>query len=41
LQTYFVDHARHCGAYGSDPQQYITVLQKFLSPHLGEAFPDN
>lgn len=39
LQTYFVDHARHCGAYGYDPQQYITVLQNFLSPHLGEAFP--
>lgn len=39
IETYFVEHASHCGAYGKDPQQYITVLQDFAARYLGEDFP--
>jgi pimeloyl-ACP methyl ester carboxylesterase len=35
LETYFVEEADHCGAYGYDPQQYIQVLQQFITQHLG------
>lgn len=34
LETYFVEGADHCGAYGYDPQQYIQVLQQFMKQHL-------
>lgn len=39
LETYFVDDAAHCGAYGYDPQEYTRVLQNFLSRHLRDDFP--
>lgn len=39
LETYFVDHPVHCGAYGYNPQQYINILLQFLSQHLGNDFP--
>src|SRR6266849_8743280 len=39
LETYFVDEADHCGAYGHNPQQYIQVLLQFLAKHLGNDFP--
>ncbi len=35
LETYFVEDADHCGAYGYDPQQYIQVLLQFMTQHLG------
>jgi pimeloyl-ACP methyl ester carboxylesterase len=35
METYFVDEADHCGAYGNDPQQYIQVLERFIKQHLG------
>jgi pimeloyl-ACP methyl ester carboxylesterase len=34
LETYFVENADHCGAYGFDPQQYIQVLLQFMTQHL-------
>ncbi len=34
LETYFVEDADHCGAYGYDPQQYIQVLLHFMTKHL-------
>jgi len=34
LETYFVEDADHCGAYGYDPQQYIQILRQFVSHHL-------
>jgi alpha-beta hydrolase superfamily lysophospholipase len=34
LETYFVEDADHCGAYGFDPQQYIQVLLQFMNQHL-------
>lgn len=39
LETYFVDEADHCGAYGHNPQRYIQVLLQFLAKHLGNDFP--
>ncbi|HKF36498.1 MAG TPA: alpha/beta fold hydrolase [Ktedonobacteraceae bacterium] len=39
VETYFVEEATHCGAYGHDPQEYIRVLQHFLARHLGSDFP--
>ena len=39
VETYYVDHAVHCGAYGYNPERYVTVIQDFLSRHLGDAFP--
>ncbi len=39
VETYYVDDAVHCGAYGYNPEQYISVIQDFLSRHLGDAFP--
>lgn len=39
LETYFVDHSEHCGAYGCDPEHYTTVIQQFLSRHLQDDFP--
>lgn len=35
IDTYFVPEGNHCGAYKSNPQQYIATLQKFLTHHLG------
>ena len=37
LETYFVEEADHCGAYGNDPQQYIQVLLQFMTQHQGNA----
>jgi alpha-beta hydrolase superfamily lysophospholipase len=34
LETYFVEEADHCGAYGYDPQQYTRVLLEFMKQHL-------
>ena len=34
LDTYFVEHPAHCGAYGYDPEGYTLILQKFVSKHL-------
>jgi alpha-beta hydrolase superfamily lysophospholipase len=34
LQTYFVEDAEHCGAYGNDPQKYIQVLERFITQYL-------
>jgi uncharacterized protein len=39
LETYFVEEASHCGAYGHNPQEYIRVLQQFLARYLGSDFP--
>ncbi len=39
LETYFVEEADHCGAYGYSPQQYIQVLQQFLAQHLDDETP--
>ena len=39
VETYYVDYAIHCGAYGYNPEQYVRVIQEFLSRHLGDAFP--
>lgn len=36
LETYFVEDADHCGAYGYDPQQYTQVLLHFMQQHLGD-----
>jgi len=35
MNTYFVDEADHCGAYGYNPQQYIQVLEQFITQNLG------
>ena len=35
MDTYFVDEADHCGAYGYNPQQYIEVIEQFIKRHLG------
>lgn len=34
LETYFVEHVNHCGAYGYHPLHYTSVIQRFLSRHL-------
>ena len=40
LETYYVEHATHCGAYGSNPGRYVTLLQQFLALHVkDEASP--
>ncbi len=39
VETYFVEHAAHGGAYGSDPEQYVTRLEQFLSRQLGDKGP--
>ena len=33
IETYFVDHPTHCGAFIYDPEQYKTVIQQFLTRH--------
>lgn len=40
LETYFVDHPAHCGAYVCNPHQYGSILHKFLELHLGNDFPE-
>lgn len=30
IQAYFTPSALHCGSYGHDPHQYITLLKKFV-----------
>ena len=37
LETYFVDHPSHCGAYLYNPEQYTSVIQQFLAKHLPSA----
>ncbi|MEO8972035.1 MAG: alpha/beta fold hydrolase [Ktedonobacteraceae bacterium] len=39
IETYFVAHANHCGAYGSNPRRYTTHLQRFIALHLGNDLP--
>ena len=39
LETYFVDAAVHCGAYGWNPLEYDRVIQTFLARHLQESLP--
>jgi len=34
IETYYVEHAPHCGAYGSNPGHYVTRLQQFLAQHV-------
>ncbi len=34
LDTYFVEHPAHCGAYGYDPERYTAILQEFVAKHL-------
>lgn len=36
IETYFVQHASHGGAYGSDPEQYVTRLKHFLAQHTAD-----
>jgi len=36
MNTYFVDEADHCGAYGHNPQQYIQVLEQFIQQNLNQ-----
>jgi pimeloyl-ACP methyl ester carboxylesterase len=40
LETYFVDHSIHCGAYIYNPEQYTAVIQEFLARHLKDDFPN-
>lgn len=35
IETYFVRHATHGGAYGSDPAQYVARLKHFLAQQTG------
>lgn len=35
LETYFVEDADHCGAYGYNPQRYSQVMLQFMAQHLG------
>ncbi|HLI06962.1 MAG TPA: alpha/beta fold hydrolase [Ktedonobacteraceae bacterium] len=35
IETYFVHHAPHGGAYGSDPEQYVIRLKHFLAQQTG------
>jgi pimeloyl-ACP methyl ester carboxylesterase len=37
MNTYFVDEADHCGAYGHNPQQYIQALEQFIERNLNQA----
>src|SRR5438876_2986596 len=34
IETYFIEDEEHCGAYGYDPGEYVTVLQRFLARSL-------
>jgi uncharacterized protein len=36
INTYFVDEADHCGAYGYNPQQYIQELEQFIKRNLNQ-----
>lgn len=40
LETYFVPQADHCGAYSSNPEQYVSLLRAFASRHLKLEPPD-
>ncbi|HET8846530.1 MAG TPA: hypothetical protein VFN35_34020 [Ktedonobacteraceae bacterium] len=31
IQVYYTSCAIHCGSYGHDPQQYMTLLQRFVA----------
>jgi alpha-beta hydrolase superfamily lysophospholipase len=39
LETYFVEHVNHCGAYGYHPLRYTSVIHRFLSRHLQDDTP--
>ncbi len=39
VETYFVEHANHCGAYASNPRHYVTRLQQFIALHVGDDVP--
>jgi alpha-beta hydrolase superfamily lysophospholipase len=34
LETYFVEAEGHCGAYGHDPDGYVSTVMRFLRPRL-------
>jgi alpha-beta hydrolase superfamily lysophospholipase len=36
IETYFVEHATHGGAYGRDPEQYCTRIEQFIAHQLGD-----
>ncbi len=35
LETYFVDGAGHCGAYGYDPDAYVATMAEFVARAIG------
>jgi pimeloyl-ACP methyl ester carboxylesterase len=37
MDTYFVDEADHCEAYGHNPRQYIQALEQFIERNLNQA----
>ena len=39
IETYFVEHGSHCGAYGSNPERYVQRLQQFVALHIGDHYP--
>jgi len=39
IETYFVEHGSHCGAYGSNPERYVQRLQQFVALHVGDHYP--
>jgi hypothetical protein len=38
LDTYFVEHPAHCGAYGFDPECYTAKLRAFVAKHVQGQF---
>ena len=40
LETYFVEHVNHCGAYGYHPLHYTSAIHRFLSRHLQDDVPE-
>ena len=36
METYFVDEADHCGAYGYNPELYIQALKQFITQNINE-----
>jgi pimeloyl-ACP methyl ester carboxylesterase len=38
VDTYFVEHPAHCGAYGYDPERYTAKLRAFVAKHVQRRF---
>lgn len=38
VETYFVEHPAHCGAYSYDPKRYTAKLRAFVAKHVQERF---